>query len=141
MSLQKSLIYRVGVGKGIGLLIGLAGFLMLPAFINDAPLTLRLGVLFWYPTMGAFVGLFGIFSQHPVLKLRLPWWFRGALIGGWMNFVLTLIAYEQICAVVMAVFGEYSAFASPFWMVAEGAIIGMMMDLILTKYFGEGALD
>jgi hypothetical protein len=141
MNLQRSLIYRIGVGKGLGLLVGLAGFLMLPYFVSEPSMFLRVGVLLWYPTMGAFIGMFGIFSKHPVVKFPMPWWFRGALVGGWMNFLLTLIAYEQICAIVMAVFGEYSAFASPFWMVAEGIIIGMAMDFILTKYFGDGGLD
>jgi len=138
MMTKKSLIYRVGAGKAIGLVIGLLGFFLIPEFIESSSLQLRFGVLFWYTTIGAFIGVFGIFVRHPVLDLAMPWWFRGALIGGWMNFVLTLIAYEQISTIVVAVFGEYGQHVSPYIMVLEGVIIGMLMDYLLTRWFGEG---
>lgn len=141
MPLQKMLIYRVGAGKALGLAVGLIGFFGLPQLLADPSMSLRVGVLLWYPTMGAFIGLFGIFSKHPILNFSMSWWFRGALIGAWMNFVLTLIAYQQICTLMAAVFGEYSQFTSPYWMVLEGALIGMLMDFILSKLFGEADLN
>lgn len=138
MTLQKSLLYRVGVGKLLGLFIGLTGFFLLPEFLSEPSMSLRFGVLFWYMTFGAIIGVFGVFSEHPVLRIPLPWWIRGSLLGAWMNFVLTLIAYDQICTMVTAFFGEYSAYASPYWMVLEGGIIGLLMDYLLTRWFGEG---
>lgn len=138
MATPKSLMYRIGIGKAIGFLIGIIGFICLPYFIVDASLMLRLAILFWYPTIGAVIGVFGVFTRHPMFNLPMPWWFRGALLGGWMNFVLTLFAYEQISVIVIAVMGEYSAYTSPFLMVIEGAIIGMLIDFIATRYFGEG---
>ena len=138
MSLQHRIIYRVGAGKAIGLVFGLLGFVLLPYFIHQPSMFLRLGILFWYPTMGAFVGVFGLFSSHPMLNLSMPWWFRGAFIGAWMNFVLTLFAHEQICTVISAVFGEYGDYISPFSMVVEGALIGLIMDYFLTRWFGDG---
>lgn len=141
IQLQKMLIYRIGAGKAIGLVVGLIAFFGIPQFFSDSPMSLRVGVLLWYPTMGAFIGMFGIFSKHPVLKFSMPWWLRGALIGAWMNFVLTLIAYQQICTLMAAVFGEYGQYTSPYWMVLEGALIGMLMDFILSKQFGEADLN
>jgi len=58
-----------------------------------------------------------------------------------MNFLKTLLAYDQICTVVMALFGEYSHYVSPFIMVLEGALVGMMMDYFLTRWFGEDWSD
>ena len=141
MSPQKSMMYRVGTGKALGLVIGLAGFYFLPVFINEPSLLLRIGVLLWYPTIGAVVGVFGIFSNHPVLNFSLPWWLRGFIVGAWFNFVLTLFAYQQICTISIAIFGEYSAHISPFWMVLEGGIIGLSMDYLLTRWFGDGWAD
>jgi hypothetical protein len=141
MATQKSLVYRVGTGKALGLVVGVMGFYLLPALVDEPSLLVRIGVLLWYPTLGAVVGVFGIFSNHPVLNLSLPWWFRGFIIGAWFNFVLTLFAYEQISTISIAMLGEYSAYISPFWMVLEGGIIGLIMDYLLTRWFGEGCAD
>jgi hypothetical protein len=140
MLTQNKFIYRIGAGKAIGLVFGLLGFLFFPYFLSDASLTLRLGILLWYTTLGAIVGVFGVLDKHPILGISLPWWFRGALIGGWMNFVLTLIAYDQICTIIVVIFGEYSRYISPYSMVLEGAIIGLVIDYLLTRWFGEGLL-
>jgi hypothetical protein len=141
MKSEKSLIYRVGAGKAMGLVIGLLGFFILPTLVQEPSMLLRTGIFLWYPTLGAMIGMFGVFSYHPVLNFPMPWWLRGALIGGWMNFLLTLFAYDQISTVMMAIFGHYSQQLSPFIMVLEGAVIGMVMDYFLTRWFGEGWSD
>jgi hypothetical protein len=141
MTPQKALIYRVGAGKAIGFAIGILAFYLIPYFISDASLIFRSAVLLWYPTLGAIVGVFGIFSYHPVLSFPMPWWLRGAIVGAWMNFVLTLFAYQQICTAIVAVMGEYSAYVSPFVMVIEGALVGALIDFLLTHWFGEGWAD
>ena len=137
MNFTKSLTYRIGAGKAIGLFFGLLGFVLLPMLVEGSSMLLRVGILFWYATLGAIIGVFGVYTRHPILNLPLPWWVRGAILGGWMNFLLTLIAYDQIDAVMVAMFGAYDLALSPFWMIIEGAIIGMIMDYILTRYFGE----
>ena len=141
MTPQKALVYRVGAGKVIGLAFGIMAFYLIPYFIADASLIFRSAVLLWYPTLGAIVGVFGTFAYHPVLNFPMPWWLRGAILGAWMNFVLTLFAYEQISTAVTMMMGEYSVFASPFLMVFEGALIGAFMDFLLTRWFGEGWSD
>lgn len=135
---QRNLTYRIGAGKGIGLLIGLMAFISVPYFLSDVPNSFRWAVLLWYPTLGAMVGVFGIYSSHPVLSFKLPWWVRGALIGAWMNFLLTLFMLNEMSAMVAAVMGEYSRYASPYFMVLEGALVGLLIDYILTRVFGDG---
>ena len=135
---KPSLMMRIAIGKGIGFLFGLAGFILLPSFMPDASGLLRWGILFWYPTVGAFIGVFGVVTYHPVLKLPMPWWFRSALIGAWMNFVLVFFAYDAMADMLVALFGEGAAISSPFWFTAEGAIIGLVIGYFATRFGGEG---
>lgn len=141
MSPLKTLTYRIGLGKAIGFAIGITAFYLIPYFVSDASFIFRSAVLFWYPTLGAIVGVFGLFSYHPIFNFSIPWWIRGAIIGAWMNFVLTLFAYDQIGTVILAIMGEYSAYISPFVMVVEGALVGVFMDFVLTRFCGEGWSD
>jgi len=133
-----SLITRIAIGKGVGFLFGLAGFITLPYFMADAGWMLRWGILLWYPTVGAFIGVFGVFTWHPVLKLPMPWWFRAPLVGAWMNFVLTFFAYEEMAAAMIAFFGPAGMMTSPFWFVLEGAIVGLVIGFLATRFGGEG---
>lgn len=134
-----SLITRIAVGKGVGFVIGLLGFILLPYFAPDAGWMLRWGILLWYTTLGAIIGMFGVFDRHPVLKLPMPWWFRAPLLGAWMNFVLTFFAYDKMEAVLVAMFGVDGLMRSPFWFTAEGAIIGLIIGFFATRLGGEGA--
>lgn len=133
-----SLITRIVIGKAIGFMFGLSGFILLPYFLPDASWLLRWGILFWYTTLGAIIGVFGVFTYHPILKLPFPWWFRSALVGAWMNFVLTFFAYNDMQAMIHAVFGANGAISSPFWFVLEGALIGLVMGYFATRFGGEG---
>ena len=138
MNAYHLMVYRVGVGKLIGLVFGVLGFCLLPFFIEDPSMTLRVAILLWYPTVGAVIGMAGLFARHPIAKFPLHWWLRGLVIGAWMNFVLVLFAYDQFSVLVIAIMGEYSAYASPYLMVIEGALLGMLTDYILTRLYGEG---
>jgi hypothetical protein len=133
-----SLITRIATGKVIGFLFGLAGFILLPYFLPEADLLLRWGILLWYTTVGAIIGVFGVFTYHPVLKLPFPWWFRAPLLGGWMNFVLTFFAYDTMRSMMVSVFGEDGILSSPFWFTLEGAIIGLIIGYFATRFGGEG---
>ena len=133
-----SLMTRIAIGKGIGLLIGLLGFVLMPFIDPASSLMLRWGVLLWYTTMGAVIGVYGIFTWHPILKLPMPWWFRAPLIGGWLNFVLVFFAYDEFARFMQVMFGEQGFFSSPFWMVLEGAIVGLIIGYLATRFGGEG---
>jgi hypothetical protein len=133
-----SLITRIAIGKGIGFLFGLVGFVSLPYFLPDASWLLRWGILFWYTTVGAVIGVFGVFTWHPILKLPMPWWLRATWIGGWMNFVLTFFAYNDMKAIMVQSFGTNGVLSSPFWFVLEGAIVGIIIGYFATRFGGEG---
>jgi len=135
---KPSLMMRIAIGKVIGFLFGLAGFMLLPYFLPDAGWLLRWGILLWYTTVGAFIGVFGVVTYHPVLKLPMPWWFRSSLIGAWMNFVLVFFAYDAMAAMMVSLFGEGGVLSSPFWFTVEGAIIGLIIGYFATVFGGEG---
>ncbi len=134
-----SLVTRVVIGKVTGLFFGLIGFVTLPWFWPEADWLIRLGVLLWYITMGAIIGVFGVFTWHPVFRLPLPWWFRAPLLGAWMNLVLTLFAFDSFQEIMFAMFGKDGILTSPFWFVAEGAVIGFIIGYLATWLGGEGA--
>ncbi len=133
-----SLITRIAIGKAIGFTLGLLGLFYLPFFWPDATWFVRWGVLFWYTTVGAIIGVFGVFTYHPILKLPMPWWFRSTLIGAWMNFVLTLFTYDMMLAIMHSMFGVDGLLSSPFWFVVEGALIGLLIGFLATRFGGEG---
>lgn len=133
-----SLITRIAIGKTLGFFFGLIGFFLLPYFLPDVTLMFRWGILLWYTTLGAFIGVFGVLNYHPVLKLPLPWWFRSSYLGAWMNFVLVLFTYDEMQKIMLYTFGENGMFTSPFWAVLDGAIAGLIIGYFATKFGGEG---
>ena len=68
----------------------------------------------------------------------MPWWFLAPLLGAWMNFVLTFFAYDTLAAAMASVFGPEGILSSPFWFVAEGAIVGLIIGFAATRFGGEG---
>ena len=133
-----SLVTRIAVGKIVGLVIGLSGFILLPFFWPEAGWLVRWGILLWYATLGAIIGVFGVFTRHPVLKLPLPWWIRAPLVGAWMKLVLTFFAYDMMAVVMVAMFGQQGILNSPFWFVLEGAVAGLIIEYFARRFGGEG---
>lgn len=137
---RPSLVTRIAIGKFIGLIIGFIGFMSIPHFWPEASLLLRWGVLLWYVTVGAVIGVFGVFTWHPVLNLPMPWWFRAPLLGAWLNFVLTFFAFDAMQAMINAMLGPTPAISTPFfWFPLEGAIVGLIMGFFATRFGGEGS--
>jgi len=135
---RPSLITRISIGKGIGLVIGLLGFFYVPYFAPELGTLFQWGILLWYTTFGAIVGMFGVFTQHPVLKLPMPWWVRAPFLGAWLNFVLTFFAYDALQIAMHAFFGPDGILQSPFWFVLEGAVVGLIIGFFATRFGGEG---
>jgi len=135
---KPSLTTRIIIGKAIGFLFGLAGFLMLPFLFAEAGWLIRWGILLWYTTVGAVIGVFGVYTRHPILKLPMPWWFRAPILGAWMNFVLTFFAYDTMQAMMVGMFGDQGVMTSPFWFTAEGAVVGLIIGYVATRFGGEG---
>ena len=135
MSAQPSLIRRLGMAKGLGFVIGLTAFFVIPQLWPEESIWLRIGVCLWYTTFGAIIGLAGIVNFHPLLKIPLPFWFRGIFLGGWLNLLLALLMYEKL----QLMLGSLNVpLNSPFWVVSEGMAIGLLIDGICTWFGGEG---
>jgi hypothetical protein len=135
---KPSLFTRIAIGKGIGFLFGLAGFIMLPFFLPEAGWQLRFGLLLWYTTLGAIIGVFGVLTHHPIMKLPFRWWFRAPIMGAWMNFVLTFFAIDVMKEITLTIFGKTDTVSTVFWFTLEGAIVGFIIGYFATKFGGEG---
>lgn len=136
---KPSMLTRIAVGKALGLVVGILGFVLIPMFVPDVTAMFKWAILLWYITFGAIIGVFGVFTYHPVLQLPMPWWFRAPIIGAWLNFVLTLFIYDELKTVMTSIFGENGIFASPFWFAFEGAVVGWVFGYLCTRFGGEGA--
>ena len=133
-----SLTTCIGIGKAVGFVIGLIGFVTLPYFWPDVSMMTRWGILLWYTTLGAIIGVYGVFNWHPILNRPLLRWFGAPIIGGWMNFVLTFFAYDMMKSLLISMFGNAGIMTSPYWFVVEGAIIGLLIGYLATRFGGEG---
>ena len=133
-----SLHTRLVIGKGLGALFGLIGFIYLTVMPVGDDSLLRWGILLWYTTFGAIIGIFGVYTRHPMLPLSMPWWFLAPFVGAWLNFVLVFFAHDSLAAAMAALFGADGFLASPFWFAAEGAILGLVIGYFATRFGGEG---
>ncbi len=135
---KPSLTLRIIWGKLLGLIIGAAGFIMIPYFAPGTDFLMQIGILLWYSSIGAIIGIAGVYSWHPILRMKVSWWWRGMLFGAWFNFLLLLFGYEKMEKIFVAYFGNDSVWSSPWWIIVEGAIVGFFLDWILTKIAGDG---
>ena len=136
---KPSLITRIALGKTIGLIFGIISFVLIPYFMPEVDSLFRWGILLWFITLGAFIGVFGVMTYHPVLKLPMPWWFRSSLIGGWMFFLIPFFSYDVLSEFMVSYFGEDSMFSSPFWITVDGMFAGLIIGYFVTRFGGEGA--
>lgn len=135
MFAKPSMMTRIVVGKSFGFLLGAIGFFMAPSFgVED--MKIRIGILFWYAAIGAFIAMAGVFTWHPMLKMKMPWWCMGPLIGAWMNFLLILFAWDVLAPLTAD--GRFWGMTSPWWGVVEGAVVGLVISGLATLFGGEG---
>jgi hypothetical protein len=133
-----SLITRIAYGKLTGLVFAGVGLLIIPQVFPELTTTIKLGFVLYYITLGALIGLFGVLTYHPTVNMQMRWWFRGPAIGAWMNFILVLFIYDQMAPMMVRTFGAGSVLASPWWIILEGALFGLIADFICTRFAGEG---
>jgi hypothetical protein len=56
-----------------------------------------------------------------------------------MNFILIFFAFDRFAAMMVTMFGTDGMFLSPFWFVLEGAVVGLIIGYLATRFGGEGA--
>ncbi|WP_394130514.1 hypothetical protein [Shewanella maritima] len=138
MLTSPSLFTRCVVAKSIGFALGLLGFFVLPMMQADIAPKMQWAMLLWYTTFGGIIGVIGVFTYHPMLKINLPWWLTSGVIGAWLNFVLTLFIYDDLVVLMGALFGEQGWFTSPYWFALEGLMVGVFIGFFAKKYGGIG---
>lgn len=134
MAQASAAVTCIALGTMIGVLVGLGGFVLVPLLVEAPDPWLRWGILFWYPTMGAAIGAL-VRSELPP---PLPRWVTGGLVGGWVNFVLTFFAHQQMEHFLASIMGGDGAFTSPFWFVLEGVLVGALIGLAVDRFGAEG---
>ena len=126
---------RVALAKTIGFVFGLIAFFSIPHIFWETSMYLRVGVLLWYTTIWAIIGLFWVMDKHPLFNISFPFWFRWIFMWAWLNLVVVFFWYSSLMLMV-----EWSMFEwySPFWFALEWAMLGLIIDYIATKYYWEG---
>ncbi|HEY5713994.1 MAG TPA: hypothetical protein VIT68_01455 [Candidatus Gracilibacteria bacterium] len=135
---RHSVAGRVAVGKIIGLLVGLLIFFGAPSMGLELSTRFALGLILFYVMLGAFVGLMGVMDHHPIFKFKMPYWLRGIIIGVGMHLMLVLLAYDQMSLIMQLKIVQSMGFSSPFWVLIDGAVLGFLMEFIVTRHCGEG---
>jgi len=81
-------------------------------------------------TLGFVVGIFGIFTVHPIFtSLKVGPVLRGLDAGIWISILMATGAL---------IGGTADRWASFWYIMIAGAIIGMAIDWVLTRWYGQG---
>ena len=104
---------RLALSKFIGFLFWGLAFFAIPYVFIHADILLRFGIWFWYISIWAVIGVFGVMDRFPIWNMRFPALLRWACLGAWMNFVLiffistfgfkTPFAFKPIVTIVSSV--------------------------------------
>ncbi len=137
-TLPPSMMVRIATGKIIGLVFGLLTILVISLIWAEVPSSFLWGLMFWYITLGAFIGIFGVYTSHPVLDIPFPWYVRAPIIGAWGNLVVALIGYEPMSQFLIVAFGADAWLSNPLWFTVDGLAFGLLAGYCATSLGGEG---
>lgn len=122
----KRMVLALGAGVGVALLdIWLSSASVPDAWDLQGP-------MFWYMflnrlSIGFFVAIAGVVTIHPLLGIKMfP--LRGAFIGVWISI-----------SMAASIFFDATGTWGIFWMIVlSGAVYGVVIDVIATKFAGQG---
>ena len=134
----KSLTGRIFFGKIIGLCMGIAYLVFLPTAGVAAISMHGAGALMLFMFMGVLIGFIGQFDRHPVLDFAMPWWFRGSVVGASMMLMFVFLTYDTLVVLMQSPLVTWTGLSSPFWILIDGTIIGLLMSFVETKFAGSG---
>jgi hypothetical protein len=81
--------------------------------------------------IGLLIAMAGVFTVHPVFSIPCPWYFRGAIMG--------LLGSLPLAAGAMSTPNPAMTPWNLFFLtVAAGIFYGISIDLVATKWGGEG---
>jgi hypothetical protein len=136
-----SIAGRLVISKTISFLIGLVTILILPFVQVATTLEFKLGFLLLMILMGVTIGLFGVFTTHPLFaSWRLAWWVRGPLVGASYMLLLVLLAGDQLQPFMSLDIIAWTGLTSPYWAILDGIFLGGLIGYLTTRFGGEGEL-
>ncbi len=138
MTKLRSITGRIIIGKIIGLVVGIAAMLTLPIFGIPVMSMFGFGTLLMFMLMGVMTAFMGIFDHHPMFNFKMPWWFRGSLIGASFMLMYVLFTYDTMEIIMQSSLVSWVGLASPFWAILDGVFLGAFMGFVETKFAGEG---
>jgi len=120
LPIAKRKFFCVGISTIAAILVALT----LPAELIEKVPLVRAGAIINGVITGSFITLAGVFTWHPVFKMRLHPLFRGAMIAAFVHLDYTIYTWPQ---------------QDVFWKtLAIAAVFGAVIDLMATQLFGEG---
>jgi hypothetical protein len=131
---------RLVVAKTAGFILGGIAFFGMPLLGATSGTLFNLGIWLMLILMGVMIGFIGILDVHPLLKIRLPFYVRGAIVGASFFLLLPLLAMGEMQAFMQLEIVEWFGLTSPWWVVIEGAFWGIVVSWITTALCGEGDL-
>lgn len=137
---KQSIAGRVFIGKGAGFVLGGLAFFVLPVLGAETSSAFGLGVWLMTILMGVMIGFIGVFHVHPLLGFRMPFYVRGAIVGASFFMLLPLLAMGDMTSLMELNIVQAFGLNSVWWVVAEGAIWGVLLAGMVTAIAGEGDL-
>lgn len=146
---NETLVRRMSAAKTLGLVLGLLGGVILPPYYFLAPLPslLSWGVVLWGITFGAIIGLAGLITTCPLFGKKCSlsksnFWrpiFRGGVVGAWLELVLALLMSDKMIEMFASSNVSWVTDSNIFFLaLAEGFVLGAIVDVIATKFGGDG---
>jgi len=93
--------------------------------------------LFGLVTLGALIGMLGLYQNIPFMSVPISVWLIGGGCGAWMGRLLVLVADGAVAQLNAETLWLSGIFESPWWLVPELAFWRAMIDMIVTRVFGS----
>ena len=137
MTLSDPFVRRIALAKILGVLIGLFAFYMISQHAPNAPEVLPYAFVALYLTVGGMVGAMGYYDAVPIFGFRLHPAVRGGMIGLWLSFVAYLFSWGAIGPAFEGYLGLPPALTHPVWMMIDGALVGALIDCVVSLIYGR----
>jgi hypothetical protein len=138
---KHSLAGRLVVSKSLGAAIGILIVLVLPLIPVETTIEFKIGFVLLVMLMSTFIGLFGVFTHHPLFtNWNFTWWVRGPLVGAIFFLLLVLLAKDELGPFMSLDIVTWTGLTSPYWAILDGMLLGGLIEYITTKLCGEGDL-
>lgn len=136
-NIKSTLLGRIIYGKVMGFIFGalLATYGHIYAHWE---IDFSVGLIIFYVLLGALVAFAGTMTRHPIFGFKTPFYVRGILIGLMMHLMLIFLAKTEITDLVQSICNGY--FQNPYWLLIDGSLIGLIIDVVCTQKIGEGNL-